>query len=139
MDQDPEKGRVGSEDTEDVEYAEEAGYDRLAHFMADVPDLAIFRRFTRLSAESLLHYQAELIDEERLLNETQEADKKAGPTTHRSKHAFSSWKLRQGAVEVDDVDDEDRSEQWRTIVRIRELLKEYRELYDYCIRKPDVP
>ena len=60
--------QMGSSATlEDGSHDEVEGYDRLAKMMADVPDAAIFRRFAHLSAESLLHQQAELEDLEKVV------------------------------------------------------------------------
>ena len=50
------------------------GYARLARFMGDVPNAAIFRRFMHLSAEVLLHHQSELCDLEAELKRVQEED-----------------------------------------------------------------
>lgn len=120
MDADLEKTRQDGENTQ-------GGYDRMAKLMSDVPDLAIFRRFTRLSAESLLHYQAQLRDAELELGEIQDEDKRAPLGTERRKHAFTSAVLRQSTSELSDIDGEDRSQQWQAIEKIRVLIKEYCE------------
>jgi hypothetical protein len=107
--------------------AEEGGYDRVARLMAVAPDLAIFYRFTRLSAESLLHYQAQLRDAEVRLAKIQRLDRDAPRGTHRSGHAFDSSLLRESSMDDTDIDGEDRSQQWEAIREIRGLVKEYCE------------
>lgn len=104
------------------------GYDRLAKLMGEAPDLAIFRRFAHLSAQSLLHYQAELMVEEERLREFQARDRQAGEGTDRSVYAFNSRRLREAGMYSDSDDSEtDATDQWNTIQTIRGLLKEYCE------------
>lgn len=106
------------------------GYDRLARLMGDVPDHAIFRRFAHLSAESILHYQAELYELELELKRVQKEDREAGEHTDRRTYAFNSRNLRQSVDRDDDSDNEDDgrdSRQWKIMGRIRDLLKEYCE------------
>ena len=45
------------------------GYDAMAAFMTSRKDTSIFRRFSRLNTESLLHMQAELLGFELTLEE----------------------------------------------------------------------
>jgi hypothetical protein len=45
------------------------GYDTLAEFMSSRRDMSIFRRFSHLNTESLLHMQAELLGLELTLEE----------------------------------------------------------------------
>lgn len=118
MSTDPEKIQCDGENTT-------GGYDRMARLMAEAPDVAIFRRFTRLSAESLLHYQSQLRDAEMRLEEIQEEDKRAPPGTDRGKHAFDSSLLRDSVMGDADFDGEARSRQWRAITDMRVILKEY--------------
>ncbi|KAG9254324.1 uncharacterized protein F5Z01DRAFT_655142 [Emericellopsis atlantica] len=69
------------------------GYARLARFMGDVPNAAIFRRFTHLSAEVLLHYQSELCDLEAELKRVQEEDHLS--TDIRKFYSSSSQLMRE--------------------------------------------
>lgn len=97
------------------------GYARLARVMGDVPDVAIFKRFAHLSVESLLHYQAEICSLEKRLAEFQSEDKEDTTDSDRRWYAFNSQTLRDSA----DGDEGEDPNQWQTILRLRELLKEY--------------
>lgn len=103
----------------------QGGYDRISRFMGDIPEVAIFHRFAHLSAESLLHYQAEIYEQELKLAEYRKNDREANPGSERWKYAINSGVLRDsvngGGDELRDSD----PRQWETILRIRELLKEY--------------
>lgn len=100
------------------------GYDRLAKLMGEVPDLAIFHRFADLSVKSLLHYQAELKQLQSKLARLEQEDKEAPEGSDRAKYDFNSRRLRESE---DDYDDEwsNDPEQWKTMKRIREVLREY--------------
>jgi len=102
----------------------------MANLMGDVPDLAIFRSFTSLSAESLLHYQAEIHQLELKLRKLQKQDRDAGDHTHRSKYSFNSRRLRQSGINHHSEGGgmknmKDSPEQWETMLEIRELLEKY--------------
>ena len=105
------------------------GYSRLAKYMAKVPDSALFLRFTDLSAESLLHRQAQLYMLRVKLRRVQKEDKEAGRGTKRSTYAYNSRNLRESAESGEDSESdersEDRPEQWMLMKEIRELLNEY--------------
>ena len=122
MDADTEKAEPRDDETP-------GGYEKLAKVMSDVPDLAIFRSFTDLSAESLLHYQAEIHQLQTRLRKLQREDRDAGDHTNRSKYSFNSHRLRQSVRDENDIggikDMKDSPEQWETMLEIRELLEKY--------------
>jgi hypothetical protein len=115
-------------------YSTKGDYDRLAKFMGEIPDEAIFRRYADLAAESLLHYQAELLDLKLELKRIQEEDKKCGLDTMRGTYAFHSQKLRESELDEDtsanEADESVRHNpaQWKLIKRIRQVLREYCKL-----------
>lgn len=111
------------------------GYPRLAKFMGDIPDVAIFSRFLDLSTESLLHYQAQLHEIQSHLRIFQEADRDINAGGMRNAYEFNSSILRESYLS--DLDDNsgpelervhfDGKRQWETILRVRKMIKEYRE------------
>jgi hypothetical protein len=108
--------------------AERGGYDRLARFMGEVPDAAIFHRFAHLSAQSLLHYQSELHELDLRLSKLQREDREAAEGTDRRHYQFNSNRLRRSDwVDVKGEEWKNDSRQWDTILEIRELMKEYCE------------
>ena len=104
------------------------GYARLAQFMSDVPDAAVFHRFADLSVQSLLHYQSQLQDLRQELQSVQEEDQEAGGHTEQGTYAFNSSNLR--ASENNNAESRDeaclrKSKQWMLLREIRSLLQEY--------------
>jgi hypothetical protein len=124
------------------------GYGRLASLFGDVPSVAIYHRFLRASALSLLHYQAELKDLTLELEKCQQRDRDSPEGTPRRKYDFNSRRLRESAnagAEGNYANDgaqdhgvSDRgfnardarndTKQWETIERIREVLDKYCKL-----------
>lgn len=95
------------------------GYSRLAAMMGSHPELAVFRRFGAINAQNVLYLQAELVHLELQLREYAREDENSG---HPKRVIFSlDWQtLSESSVDSDD-------KQWKTILRIREILKEYSE------------
>ena len=94
------------------------GYARLASRMATQPNLAIFRRFKTLNAQSLLYAQAELADLEVRLRTRAEAD--AASSDERLKLFSRDWYT----LSAPDPDGQ-TSEQWRLMTLISDKLERY--------------
>jgi len=88
--------------------------------MGSHPELAIFRRFGAMNVQSMLYLQAELVHLELQLREYARDDEQSRDPERR---AFSlNWqKLSESTTNSDD-------KQWKTMLRIRETLKEYSKL-----------
>ncbi|KAI9666325.1 MAG: hypothetical protein M1821_004260 [Bathelium mastoideum] len=87
--------------------------------MGVVPEQAIFRRFSALNAEILLHQQAELIYLEKELREIQRADSHDQETA-RGKYAVNWYWLSESCVNGNDT-------QWKLLIKIRAKIREYNE------------
>ena len=95
-----------------------AGYSKLAALIGKYNDLAIFRRFSMLNAQSILYMQGELIHleaelkmialENRTSAEPEKVDFEYSITTLIGPHKS-----------------EDGHEHWTKILEVREKLKEY--------------
>lgn len=100
------------------------GYDRLASFMGELPENAIYRRFGALAAEDLLYRQAELIELESTLRRYQTEDKES---KHEDRQRYAlDWYRLQNSTDPNARDGNDGS-QWETVLEIRTKLEEYRE------------
>ncbi|KAM0324608.1 hypothetical protein ACHAQA_007996 [Verticillium albo-atrum] len=97
------------------------GYARLANVMGQQPDLAIFMRFIDVSAELLLHRQAEIMTLREDLWEYQKKDSQALKGTDRYEYAYDSATLRASQAYRGD------SGQWETLMELRTKVKEYQE------------
>ena len=99
------------------------GYARLALLMGDYPEVAIFRRFSVLSAQNLLYLQAELRDLEVDLRRYAEEDDNSA---HRDRKVYSlDWfALKQSCEDFADEGNDGR--QWQTVLALRSKLEEYR-------------
>ena len=104
------------------------GYDVLGSLMGAFPETAILRRFGALSAQDLLLRQAELACLEEDLNIYQQGDKDS-KHPDRERYALSWDKLQDSAEEADGND----GSQLKTILKIREKLKEYRVYHIHLI------
>ncbi|CRK29241.1 hypothetical protein BN1708_004917 [Verticillium longisporum] len=104
---------------------ETRGYSRLAAAMGQQPDLAIFMRFNALSAEILLHRQAEIVALRDELWECQKNDNSAAKGTNRSEYAHDSATL-QASIKSNDPETDD-PRQWEIFLELRGKLKEYQE------------
>jgi hypothetical protein len=85
--------------------------------MGRFPDLAAFRRFRTLNAKSLLYRQAELVHLERELHRLElqdHSEHNIGPTPNSKKYANDWYWLWS-----------EQGSQWGTVMKIRQLLKEY--------------
>ena len=94
------------------------GYNRLAAVIGTNHELAIFRRFSTLNAKSLLYMQGELTHLEADLRAIACEDKQS-QDPERAEFEFSIHTMR-GPHEC-----EDRGEQWRKVLEIRQKLKDY--------------
>ena len=110
------------------------GYPRLAHEMGTMPEIAVFRRFADLNCQSLLYYQAELIMLERQLrgHEKEAIQAMESMQSIQSMESTdSAGKARRGSGATDwywlGVDDPENL-QWKTVLRLRQVLEEYSEL-----------
>ena len=92
------------------------GHAKIATFMSQNTEFAIFRRFRKLNYQNLLYLQAELIHLERDLRELAERDSN---DANRTFYCKDWWFLAQNEEEHDD------REQWEKVLQIREKLKEY--------------
>ncbi|KAK0627629.1 hypothetical protein B0T14DRAFT_563413 [Immersiella caudata] len=115
---------------EDIEMASEPpdfvpqGYDGLGQLMGEIPETAIFRRFGALSAEDLLYQQAELVELEEALREYQGEDKSS---SHRDRQRYRlNWEKLKASGDCGVLEGNDSS-QLRTVLEIREKLKNYHE------------
>lgn len=100
------------------------GYDRLGRVMGRYGEMSIFRRFGALSAERLLHLQAELQALEIELREQQDEDRRS-PHPHRSMY-HRSW-ARLEASGDPDAPEGSNSQQLSILREIGEKLKRYYE------------
>ena len=107
------------------------GYPRLAHEMGTMPEIATFRRFADLNCQSLLYYQAELIMLERQLRGYEKEAIASMESMDSVDSTDSAKKSRRGSGATDwywlGVDDPDNL-QWKTVLRLRQVLKEYSQL-----------
>ena len=92
------------------------GYPKLANLMGSYPESAIFRRFGRLNALTLLSYQAELVDlEHQYLDCCEEDDTTDDPNVNLLSSDFS---LVHASERPNDI-------QKQLLETIRSRLKEY--------------
>jgi hypothetical protein len=94
------------------------GYAKVAHLMGTHSEFAIFRLFRNLNMQNLLYLQAEITHLEAELRQIAEDDIKHGGRRH---HAHDWWSLSQG-------DDEGDTDQWETVVELREKLEKYSKM-----------
>lgn len=116
------------------------GYPRLAHEMSSIPETAVFRRFADLNHQSLLYYQAELTILERQLR--QQELESSDPHAVRVNAAPSLiGTTAEGGEEATYIEyatrleyaknwywlggDDPGNKQWQTVLRVREVLREY--------------
>jgi hypothetical protein len=102
------------------------GYAPLASLMAEHPEYGIFRKFSSLNAQNLLYLQAELVYLEANLLRHVATDHEAGMSAQNG--TMQANKLR---YEVDwyslaySEEEDPNTLQWKTVLLIREKLKEY--------------
>lgn len=94
------------------------GYPKLAERMGLAPEVAVFRRFAFLNKLNLLHLQAELVEIENQLKETQDMDSKR--EGYERFYARDWFFLNRSAVEGDNT-------QLSLLLSAREKLERYSE------------
>ena len=99
------------------------GYQKLADMMSEYPAGAVFRQFGPLNHLNLLYYQAELCLLEKQLRIAAEQDRQS-PDQFRRLYFQNHQYLSRGKAEGSNLKPEDNL-QWKTVLRIREVLKEY--------------
>ncbi|XXG96632.1 hypothetical protein Hte_002920 [Hypoxylon texense] len=117
---------------------EPGGYERLAGYMGQHPELGIFRRFEALSYENLLYYQAELAGLEVRLRVVQAQDRKSD--NEQRKRYGRAWAELSASAESEDPNSTER-EQYDLIMRLRDLMGQYKKAVYYhnqalALRKP---
>jgi hypothetical protein len=95
------------------------GYPKLAAKIEILPEIAIFRRFGALSAQNLLYYQAELTYLERKLKMQQAKDNNHGDDNEKTYAVDWYW--------LEKSQEQKTSPQLDLVLKIRKVLKEYRE------------
>ena len=100
------------------------GYTRLASLMGACPEVAILRRFGSLNARNLLYIQAELVALEGSLQACTEGNN-ASNDSDRVASARDWYTLSRLGSSSNNSSDVDAGEEWRTMLEIREKLKEY--------------
>lgn len=100
------------------------GYAKLASIMGAHPEVAILRRFGSLNARNLLYLQAELTALEQNLRACTEknATSSDADRTASAKDWYTLSRLGSGRNGPGDAD---AGEEWRTVLEIREKVKEY--------------
>jgi hypothetical protein len=106
------------------------GYHHLAELLRQYPEIGIYRSFNQLNSLNLLYYEAELIDLEKDLLLYSHADSKSDDPARRQ-YSRSWWQMRKRERKEDD--DSSSNKQWRTMLKIREVLKEYSESKQYFL------
>ncbi|OJD31910.1 uncharacterized protein BKCO1_4300026 [Diplodia corticola] len=93
------------------------GYPELAKIMGSVPGMALFKRFSSLSAHNLLYKQAELLHLGERLQQMDRLDRSNGLAFHKDASAFMRSAGDPGV----------QGRQARMMAEIGEKLKEYHE------------
>ncbi|OTA95203.1 hypothetical protein M434DRAFT_69820 [Hypoxylon sp. CO27-5] len=114
------------------------GYERLAGYMSQHPELGIFRRFGALGHQTLLYYQAEIARLEVRLRVVQEQDRKSD-SEHRKMYD-QAWIALSESAESEISSGSDR-EQYDLIMKLRKLMNQYQKALYYhkktlSLRKP---
>ena len=93
-----------------------SGYSKVAKHMTENSELAIFRRFRKLSIRNLLYFQAKLIHLESEFEQIHQEDQHCPSKRYHS----SDWYYlsKEG----------DNAEQWQKALEIHETLKIYSEI-----------
>jgi hypothetical protein len=97
-----------------------AGYDKLSAMVGAQRELAIYRQYSVLNAKNILYLQSELFHLQEELADIEAADKASGDP-EKKLFPQSVWHLKRSLrTPGQDV-------QWRKVLEIREVLKEYSE------------
>ncbi|KAK8122450.1 hypothetical protein PG984_011120 [Apiospora sp. TS-2023a] len=110
------------------------GYTRLATFMGEHPEVAVFKRFSYLNTLALLHMQAELSVLEK---ELQDQVKKDLSDPDRAVYDRDWRDLRSSAS----CDDNEGSQQWELSQKVTKLVRDYGEalVLQYELRRIGSP
>ncbi|KAL9037618.1 MAG: hypothetical protein Q9180_003618, partial [Flavoplaca navasiana] len=100
------------------------GYAKLASIMGAHPEVAILRRFGSLNARNLLYLQAELTALEQTLRACTEKNIQSSDAD-RTASARDWYTLSRLGSGSNGTGDTDAGEEWRTVLEIREKVKEY--------------
>jgi hypothetical protein len=95
-----------------------AGYDKLAAIMGAQKELAIYRQYSALNAKNILYLQSELFHLEAELAEIESEDRSSSDP-EKALFPRSVWHLKRS------LRNPGQDRQWRTALKIREILKEY--------------
>lgn len=96
------------------------GYHDIAGLMTRFPITAVFKRFGFLNYLNILYFQAELAILEKVIKETAQKDRDS--SDRECQQYFQSFRhLPEGRTETAEKNDT----QWRLILRMREVLKDY--------------
>lgn len=101
-----------------------AGYDKLSAIVGARRELAIYRQYSALNAKNLHYLQAELFHLQEELADL-EAEDKASGDPDKALFPRSVWHLKRSLRNIG------QDLQWRKVLKIRELLKEYSE-WRFC-------
>ncbi|KAI1111978.1 hypothetical protein F5Y14DRAFT_453427 [Nemania sp. NC0429] len=107
----------------DLNCLEAGGYTRLAEYMGQQPQLAIFRRFSALTNVNLLYLQAEIAQLEHQLELVQIEDNKSEDNARQT--YFRSWNQLSMSAHLDAGSPE--REQYELIMKLRELMGQYHQ------------
>ncbi|KAI0097208.1 hypothetical protein GGR51DRAFT_566754 [Nemania sp. FL0031] len=105
----------------DLDSLEAGGYTRLAEFMGQEPQLAIYRRFSTLANENLLYLQAELTELGHQLESVQKKDSQSNDDA-RQKY-YQCWTLLSDSASFDTGSPERK--QYDLIMKLRALISDY--------------
>jgi hypothetical protein len=120
---DVEMAETASEGGRDIP-SDIQGYRKLAEYMGENPNFAIFRRFGQLNALNLLYLQAELAEMEQLLSAQAAADRASSSACAQDRALWFK------ALSFEEKPHVGHCEQWRLMLRIREVLKEYSTFHE---------
>ncbi|KAK5632041.1 hypothetical protein RRF57_007755 [Xylaria bambusicola] len=114
--------RETTPETIDLDFVEPGGYNRLAEYMGQQPQLAIYRRFGTLANANLLYLQAEITELENQLRTIQDEDSQSNDDARRK--YFQSWYRLSDSARLEPGSPE--REQYELIMKLRELMAQYR-------------
>lgn len=111
-----QSARSGDEEAQSYPTNPPSGYPLLAACMGQMPQMAMFRRFSAMNAQDLLYRQAEIVGMEKELHELQHRD---ANKTGRPREYTQNWELLRHSAR------DGNSEQWDLVKKLRMKLKEY--------------
>lgn len=107
-----------------LDFVEAGGYDRLAEYMGQYPQHAIFRRFSTLANANLLYLQAELTELEHQLKFVQKEDSQSSDNGRQD--YFRSWYRLSESASLDAGSPE--REQYEVVMKLRQVMPQYGRL-----------